>query len=139
MSNNRFTFDGLTELRAALRRLPAHLAEEAEGIIDNRAELAKAEIVQTYPRRTGNLRDGVSVKDLPSGQYGAGRLVQNRAQHAYLFEVGTEARHTKLGADRGSMPAGKVFIPAVIRHRRKMYEELKALLAREGLEVTGDA
>lgn len=135
----KFTFDGLTELRAALRNLPAHLAEEAEDVIDNRAELAKSEIVQRYPRRTGNLRNGVRVKNLPSGPFGAGRQIENRAAHAHLFEHGTQARHTRLGANRGSMPPGNVFIPAVVRHRRQMYQELKALLVREGLVVTGDA
>jgi len=37
------------------------------------------------------------------------------------------------------MPPGRVFIPTMIKIRRRMYDDLKAMLARAGLKVTGDA
>jgi hypothetical protein len=39
----------------------------------------------------------------------------------------------------GRMPPGNIFIPAVVRRRREMYEQLKAMLTRHGLEVSGNA
>jgi hypothetical protein len=38
--------------------------------------------------------------------FSAGAIVINRAKHAAIFENGTQARHTAIGANRGSMPPG---------------------------------
>lgn len=137
MSANSVRWDGLDELRDELRRLPAELAGEASAIVLRAATAAKEEIIAAYPRRTGNLRTHVSVSKQAAGPYGAGAIVKNTAKHAYIFENGTEARHTALGADRGSMPPGHVFIPIAMRRRRAMYEQLKALLETHGAKVTG--
>jgi hypothetical protein len=37
------------------------------------------------------------------------------------------------------MPPGNIFIPAVMRARRLMYQQLKALLVRHGLIAQGEA
>lgn len=134
----RLEWRGLDELKAALRELPAHLASEAQDIVFGAADAAAAEIVAAYPSRTGNLRKGVSVKRQTS-VFSTTATVINKATHAFIFENGTQARHNKIGANRGSMPPGHVFVPRVVRHRRAMYEGLKDLLEREGLMVTGDA
>jgi hypothetical protein len=139
VANNRLELVGLEELRAALRALPAELTAEAGGIVGNAGEQAKAEIVQRYPRRTGNLRDHVTTRTVNAGQYRAAVQVRSSARHAHIYEVGTQARHNKLGANRGSMPPGNVFVPAVVRQRRQMMERLRDLLVRNGLVVTGDA
>lgn len=138
MAQTRLIIEGLTELRAALRALPAELTAEAGGIVDDAGELAKAEIMQRYPRRTGNLRNHVTVSTISAGQFAAGVVVKSTAKHAHIFEVGTQARHNKLGANRGSMPPGNVFVPAIVRQRRKMYDRLKDLLVRHGLVVSGE-
>jgi hypothetical protein len=65
--------------------------------------------------------------------------VKSTAKHAALFEIGTQARHTNIGANRGSMPPGKIFVPVVVRKRRAMYERLKELLVRHGAKVNGNA
>jgi hypothetical protein len=66
-------------------------------------------------------------------------LVRNPAKHAAIFEFGTQARHTKLGANRGSMPPGHVFLPIVQQRRRTMYLRLKDMLVRFGFnQVFGD-
>jgi hypothetical protein len=56
-----------------------------------------------------------------------------------MFENGTQARHTALGASRGAMPPGHVFIPVAAAERRAMYKDLAQVVADEGLEVSGDA
>lgn len=138
MSNNRLTFSGLDELRAALRQLPAELTGEASHIVEGAANGAAASIKAGYPSRTGDLRDHVTVETMQSG-FSTGAVVKNTSKLAYIFENGSQARHTAIGANRGSMPPGHVFIPIVIRKRRQMYEQLKDLLTRHGLQVSGDA
>jgi len=135
---NRLVFDGLSELREALRNLPAELAGEAQHIVEGAANGAAASIKAAYPVRTGNLRDHLTVTHVDQGKYSAGAIVKNTAKHAALFESGTQARHTDIGANRGSMPPGHVFIPRVTKARRQMYTVLKDLLVRKGLLVSGD-
>lgn len=138
MSANRFVFSGLDELRAALRTLPADLTGEASHIVEAHANAAAADIKAGYPGRTGDLRDHVEVTFSTSGT-STGAVIRNTSKHAWLFENGTQARHTAIGANRGSMPPGHVFIPAVVRRRRAMYGQLQDLLERHGLIVSGTA
>jgi hypothetical protein len=139
VSNNRFAFSGLDELKAALRTLPADLAGEASHIVEAAANAAEADIKAGYPVRTGDLRDHVLSQALSTGAFSAGIVVKNTSKLAYIAENGTQARHTALGANRGSMPPLHVFIPAVIKRRRVMYAQLKDLCERKGIRVTGDA
>lgn len=134
-------WNGLDELREELRNLPEVLAQEASGIVQRAAGDAAQEIRAGYQahRRTGNLAEHVKVEPRGIGPFGTALVVKSTAKHAAIFEIGTQARHTKLGANRGSMPPGRVFIPAVIRRRRGMYERLKELLVRHGATVSGDA
>jgi hypothetical protein len=133
-----FQFEGLEELKAALRTLPDELTAEAQAIVELTANQAAAEIQAAYPARTGNLKDRVFVTHFDNGRFRAGAIVKNTAKHAYIFENGTQARHTAIGANRGSMPPGHVFIPRMIRARRRMWEGLRSLLERAGLVVSSD-
>jgi len=136
------TWTGLEELQAALRALPAALAGDGADIIENRAEVAKASIIQGYPLEEGDLRNKVEVEHTRS-EFGARSVVRSTSTHAEEFEYGTEARHytTKRGVRHltGKMPPGHVFVPAVVRERHRMYDELKDLLVSHGLTVSGDA
>ena len=135
----RVTWSGLQELYDGLRNLPSDLAGGAGPIVLGKAEEAGQDIRPAYPRRSGNLADHVKVESVNAGTYGAAARVRNTAKHAAIFENGTQARHTDLGANRGSMPPGHIFVPIVIKKRREMYEELKGLLEQQGLNVSGDA
>lgn len=139
MASNRFRFDGLADLRADLRKLPEELRDDASQIVIDAADGAASDIVEDYPERTGKLKKGVKVQRLTGSRFFAGAIVRNTAKHAFLWENGTQARHTELGANRGAMPPGNVFVPNVLRRRRQMYDQLKALIASKGLTVTGDA
>ncbi len=136
--SNRLVFDGLEELRAQLRTLPADLAAEASVPVHEAAEGAKSAIFNAYPDRTGDLRDHLVLEERPTGPFGAAVIVKNTSKLAWIFENGSQARHTALGANRGSMPPGHVFLPNIIRKRRTMYEQLKALLVSHGLIVQGE-
>lgn len=128
---------GLSELRAALRKLPGDLTDEASEIVMRAADGAKAEVVGAYPEREGRLRRGVTV-DRSKGQFTHRAIVRSRAPHAHLFEFGTKARRNKSGANRGSMPKAPqshAMLPIVIRRRRAMVDALIDLVRRAGFQV----
>jgi len=134
----RLEWDGLAEFLLELRNLPDNLKGGVGPIVVGHAHKAEQEIRSAYPERTGNLKNGLAVETIASERFGAAARVVNRAPHAGIFESGTQARHTDLGANRGSMPPGHIFVPIVIRERRAMYEELKDYLRAFGFTVTGE-
>lgn len=140
---NRLVFDGLEELKAELRALPAALHLEARGIVALRAERAKAEIEAGYAVRTGNLRKGLRIRDLNPGPLFAAYELRNNAPHAWLYDNGSQLRHKVSGASTGAMwgktPPTHLFVRTMIKHRREMYRELADLLTRHGLTVIGEA
>lgn len=137
MSNNRLKFEGLDDLRLELRRLPKDMRDEAAEIVYDSAENGAKDAISNYPRRSGDLADGVEVQRLEGSSAFAGAIVKNKSKLAFIFENGTQARHSGLGANRGAMPPGHVFVPAMIRARRKMYDRLREMMRRKGLKVIG--
>lgn len=134
----RLKFEGLEELKTALRNLPYELSGQGQEIVFGSADDAATEIRAAYPARTKNLRRGVSVMK-SSTAFATRATVKNTSPLAFVFENGTQARHTTIGANRGSMPPGHVFVPRVMRHRRSMFDRLKTLLQAFGLTVSGEA
>jgi Bacteriophage HK97-gp10, putative tail-component len=138
VSSVSLEWEGLTQLEADLRTLPENLRMEAATITRQAAEDAAATMAALYPKRTGTLATSLQVSESEPGPYAIRAMVTNTARYAYLFDIGTQARHSAIGANRGSMPAGNVFIPTMIRARRAMYAALKDVLSRAGLIVSGD-
>lgn len=133
-------WDGLNELRDALKAMPEECAGEAGHLLDGAANGAYVDISGAYPSRTGNLRKGMRLNKAMKRGLVVGAEVKNIAPHANIFELGTQARHTSLGANRGSMPPGRVFVPRIIKARRRLTQDLKDMVARTtGAVVTGDA
>jgi hypothetical protein len=136
-------FDGLEELRAAFRNLPAELTGEAAHIIEGEANAAATEIKRGYHVRTGHLRDHLTVTHFEKGRFSAGAIVKNTAPHAWLYDNGSQARHWASGKSTGAMwgrtPPTHLFVRTMIKHRRVMWGKLKELLVRHGLVVSGDA
>lgn len=143
MSQNRFYFDGLEQLRAELRQLPAALAGEAGHLVQGEANAAAVAIRTIYGahRVTGNLQEGVEVEASTAGQFGVVYVVRSKAPHAWLFDNGSQARHWAEGKSTGAMwgktPPTHAFVRTMIAGRRRMYDLLGALLARVGLRVSG--
>jgi len=138
MANNKLRIGGLEELRAELRNLAPMLRAQAQGLVFDAADRAKAEIVAAYPQRTGNLRRGVTIqKDF--GQFYVAVQIRSRAKHAWLYEHGSVARHyvTVDGRDHltGSMPARPTFEPIMARRRRALNDALIELVRSQGLTV----
>jgi hypothetical protein len=138
-ARNRLEWAGLVDLKNMLRAMPAALTADASKIVLSTANEAARRIGDLYPSRTDHarLREGLVVEVQDAGRFGAGVRVRNRAPLAEIFEYGTQARHTKLGASRGSMPAGNVFVPTMIAYRARMYDQLSAMLEAHGLRVRG--
>ncbi len=138
MAEAKLNIVGLTELRAALLKLPADLVRESGVIVHAQAEAAANEMRGAYPVHTGNLRNGVRV-ELAGDAVSATARVRNLAKHAYIFESGTGPRHWANGKNTGRMPAGRIFIPIAIQRRRIMLAALIDLVERSGLHVSGAA
>jgi len=134
----QLTIKGIDDLKRALADLPPQLKGEATVIVLDNAHAAAADIKGQYPKGlTGNLQKGVKVRVQEVGALAVAAQVRNTAPHAHLWEFGTEARHTKLGWNRGVMkrPPAPVFIPTMIKYRRLMYEKLAAIIEAKGLTV----
>jgi hypothetical protein len=145
VSSNQFVFEGLAELKEALRNLPGELTGEASHIVQGAANGATASIKANYARVSGNLDDGVGVEFSRDG-FSAGAIVTSKSPHAWMYEHGTQTRRyiTVRGKTHptGAMPPappGRAFIPAMIKARRRMYEQFATMLERHGLVVTGSA
>lgn len=134
----RVVWDGLDEYRKVLAALPEDCAGEAANLVQGTANGVAHDIKSAYPARTGNLRDKVQVAPFVKQGLVVGQVVKNTANHAVIFEYGTQARHNALGANRGSMPPGRVFVPRVVKARRRLTDDLKAMVTRHGAVVTGE-
>lgn len=141
MAKTHVVWQGLEELKTLIQQLPDTTTAETAKLAEAAANSAAVDIRGAYPVRTGTLRDRVKVAPLRSRSgRSVGMAVTNTAPHAHLFENGTQTRQTSLGANRGAMPPGHVFVPRIIRARRRLYDQLKDLLRRLGANrVTGDA
>jgi hypothetical protein len=136
VSSVRLKFEGLEELKAALRALPEELTAEAANIIEGAWNGAAVDIKSGYPSRTG-LAKTVTVTHRRS-RFGAVSTIRNTSPRALWFEEGTQVRHTSFGANRGAQKPGHVFYPPIRRARRRGLEALKAMLIRKGLLVSGE-
>lgn len=130
----RVRIDGLTELRAALRSLPSELRDKAEPIVTEAADRSFDAIVAAYPPGS-SLARGMR-KETASSAFGAAARLRQGAKLGFIYEFGTEIRHTDEGWSRGRMPAGKVFVPTVVRERRAMVLELVTFVESYGLKVS---
>lgn len=135
----------LDEFKDALRQLPADLTAEAAHIMEDHANGAAVAVRQSYSAHivTGRLLKGVFVTPFWKGKYTPGLIVKSVAKHAWLFDNGSQARHWASGKSTGTMwgktPPTHVFGRTVMRFRRRMYDQLKDLLVRHGLLVSGEA
>lgn len=125
-----FQFEGMDELRQALRDLPNQLKAEVAPIVDKTLRNCAAELKAEYAKGpTGNLRKGVRIeRDSPL----SGR-VRATAPHTHLYEFGTAARQatSKKGANRGRMPKrGPVLVPVAVKHRAAMLRDCEEVLNR---------
>jgi len=135
----RFRFRGLDEFKTALRNLPTDLRDDATEIVRRRAYQAKAAIIEAYHEGPhGTLKRRVTSEEEHS-PFGISVIIKSRDPIAWLYENGSQARHTALGANRGRMPAQPTFIPIASRSRREMLQDLSEMLERHGLTVIGRA
>ena len=146
--------DGLEDLRKALLNAPQSIQAQVETIVRGASDSAASEIRSRYEqhrtstemytpgkgvrRARRHLADNVVVS-FRGAKTGAavGRIVVD-APHAHLFEFGTQNRQWENGKSTGSAPARPTLVPAAIRNRRQMIDELIATVEQTGLKVTGN-
>jgi len=139
VSHNRLVLEGLEELRAALRTLPADLAHDGAEFVDDATERAAASLIQSYPLgETGNLRAGVKHSVVRS-QFGVVGMVKSTSPHSHLWEFGTQNRHTRQGWNRGISPSHhrEGLIPIAQRERKRLNGALIELVRLAGFQVSG--
>ena len=128
----------LNNLIWALAALPTHLRDEAGKIVIRAAEGAKEEIQGAYPPSAASLAAAMEVRVADVARFGVAADVINHHPLARMYDLGTAARHTSLGRNRGVMPPAFVFEPRYRRWRRAMYDRLKQLVEDQGFVVSGD-
>jgi hypothetical protein len=147
---DQLRWNGLTELRTALRNLPDNLTMEAAHILIGTANSVAVRVRGNYGIHnvTGTLQNRVGVEETAArSRYGVMTRVVSRAPHAHIFEKGVPNRRTTRGgtkyyrrsANRGRMPRPPRehrFIPTVADARERMYDQVADLLRRHGLTVT---
>ena len=114
---------GLAEHMREIAALPHTVVQSADAIASSKAEATAAALRAAYPVVTGHLRDSVTVERHTSGGTVAVSVI-NTAEYAIPFEYG--------GADR---PAGKVFVPIVLRGRRQTFGAIVGALREMGATV----
>jgi hypothetical protein len=146
----------LEELKRALRSMSSDFATEADQYAEGAAKGAATAVRQVYSRHwvTGMLATRVYASRYLRRKVAVGWQVVSRAPHAWLFEHTTKPRFyvTKPGKTPGSggkihatgrmwkgSPPPETFVPTLMQFRRDMYEQLKDMLQRAGLHVSGDA
>jgi hypothetical protein len=135
-------WDGLDELRAALRALPADLTAEASHIVEGTANAAIVDMRAEYP--AGELRDKLYQSTMSTGPFGTGILIKNSSGWAWLWDHGSKLRHRlksggSTGAEWGNSTPPHTFGRIMAQSRRRMYEQLKQMLVSFGLRTSGDA
>ncbi len=134
----RLNFEGLSELRDGLSRLPQELAAKAASVVQTTAEQVGQEVQANYPTHAGNLKRGVRVTVSGTNVSTVG-IVRSASPHAHLFEYGTTRRQTRTGANRGVMPqapADERVGPRASRARKRMVDRLIAIVEEAGLTVS---
>lgn len=143
MAKSFVIWDGFDDLLAELAAMPESCAGEAAKKIEGTANGAYVAIKGAYPSRSGDLRKGMRVGAVVKKGLVVGAAVTNIAKIAVVFDQGSEARHyyTHNGVKKltGRMPAGKVFGPRIVKFRRALTEELKAMVLRAGAATVSEA
>lgn len=136
----RFEIKGRDQFLADLRALPETLHAEGKHMVEGSANGAGATIKAGYSdhRVTGNLAAHVKV-EIEEFKAAIIAEVKSTAPHAFIFEHGTRVRKTKKNANRGAMwtrkPKPNIFVPAMVRARTLLTNDLIGLLERAGLVV----
>jgi hypothetical protein len=107
----------------AMQGWPAAVAEAAAPILERHAKEAYAEIKAGYPVVTGHLRDGLTITNETSGPLHPAWTLENDVVYAKIFEAGG-------ATTAGPKPAGRVFVPIVIKTRRALRRDLIPVLQR---------
>jgi hypothetical protein len=143
------SWDGLDELRQVLGRMPAVLQPEVQARAFAHAGAAATTLRAAYPEGpTGNLRRGVRLDQRAARGGGSATVLVSAAPHAWIYERGTKPREGRGGsatgkgsrshgalANRGFMPRSDAFARVVGPARRRLIDDLTALLVQRGFVV----
>jgi hypothetical protein len=145
---SRLVFTSVDELKAEFERFAPEAAADASALVLTAAAGAAGIIRTVYSAHvvSGHLAAGVSVRQKAVGTLDASAKVISASPIAWLFDNGSQARHyvTKAGKTHatgtmwGKTPPTHIFVRTLQAARRALSLEIRALLVRKGLDVTGD-
>jgi len=128
---------GLDTFEDELRVLTADLVDEANEIMLESCEAAKADIAAAYPV-TSRLRAGLVITPA-RGMVLAGATLTQTAPHGWIYEHGTKVRENKFNQNRGASGPHPTFEPIAHAYRRTAISAVMFRLYAHGAsEVTGD-
>jgi hypothetical protein len=148
-SASTFRWDGLKEYRDQLAKLPEDCRGEAAKTIEGVVNGAYVTIARVYGEHqlTGTLRRRLVIAPLKvAGQMTTGLVLRSGSPLAWLFDNGSQARHYteesgvphSTGKMWGKTPPTHIFARTVGFGKRKITDQLKAMLLRHGAtRVTG--
>jgi len=116
------SWSNLDALYEELRTLPQELTGEANAILLEAAQSAKAAIAAAYPFKSGNLRRGLVLRPARGRRF-TGAILEQRAPHGWIYEHGTKVRTLKgrgiykAGTNRGFSPPHPTFHPIAEAHQ----------------------
>lgn len=129
---------GLDTFEDELKTMVADLVEEANAIMLESAEAAKADIAAAYPFKSGALRAGLTITPA-RGTVLAGATLTQRAPHGWIYEHGTRIRENKFKQNRGFSGPHPTFEPIAHAYRRTAISAVMFRLYAHGAsQVTGD-
>jgi hypothetical protein len=131
------TWDGMQEFRQWLLRLPPSLVRQAAPLAIRAAAATEQGARAGYPTRSGRLVQGLSTSVQRAGEFGVSVIARSGVRYAGTYDMGSEEpRSTRRGRNRGTMPAGRVFVPAAERARDEMIQGITAMIAAQGFDIT---
>jgi hypothetical protein len=134
-----FEWTGVKELIEQFATLAPDLTTASTPIVELAARVAKDTIYTGYPTRTGNLKKGLTLTEVNESTRVACTVI-NKAPHAWLYERGSETRHSATHDNLGRMPPNPLFSSTMMRTRRALYTALVPHLAEQfGLKIDGTA
>jgi len=125
-------WEGLDEYEAELTQWPELAVGEAAAQCERSAMAAFQAIHDGYPRISGNLQDGLQVRDVTTDAMHPRWEIRNDVVYARVWESGGNST-------AGVHKPGKLFVPTMQRQRRTVLNPALVAIVKTGAEtVTGD-
>jgi Bacteriophage HK97-gp10, putative tail-component len=123
---NKLVLTGFDELKAELKALPQAVKRDSAPILLRYARAAQTELINAYPRITGELRAGVRIVERTARGVATLYTLVTSAWYAHIFEFGSAHQRPRA-----------TFLPISERDRRASVVAVADMVEAKGLVVRG--